>query len=227
MACLRALVRIKVTVRVESFAWSNAVSDGFRRTPRLLSLYEQYLDSQDTLAFVGKVSQSYTQGTLQRLAESSEDCRVRRAAVLALGFLGDYEANGTMGRALQDSDRTVRLLAENGIRNVWLRIGSESQRQQLALLVRLNAAQRYDEAIKRASELIRQAPWLAEAWNQRAIAEFALGRHEDAARDCHQTLEINPYHFAAAAGLGQAYLHLNSPLPVSYTHLTLPTIYSV
>jgi len=47
------------------------------------------------------------------------------------------------------------------------------------------------------------------AWNQRAIACFELDLFEDAANDCQQTLELNAYHFAAAAGMAHCYLELN------------------
>ena len=177
--------------------------------PFLSVLYESYLDDQDSSAFVGKTSQFYTQGTLQRLAEH-ESRQVRRSAVLALGLLADYEANHTMGRALSDSDRTVRMLAESGIRNVWARAGNDDHRQMLAIVIRLNSAQQYAEADRKAAELIEAAPWFAEAWNQRALARYALGQHSAAIRDGHQALEINPYHFAAASGMGQAYIQLDN-----------------
>jgi tetratricopeptide (TPR) repeat protein len=135
---------------------------------------------------------------------------VRRAAVLALGFVGDYSANQTVGRALLDDDRTVRMLAENGIRSIWTRAGNEEERQELAIIIRLNAAQQYEEAIRRAGELIEKAPWFAEAWNQRAVAQFSQGKFAESIRDCHQALEINPYHFAAATSMGQAYLELQN-----------------
>ena len=180
-----------------------------RRDPFLLTLYEQFLETEDSADFVCKTSQCYRQGTLERLAE--HPCRtVRRAAVFALGFLGDYDANHTMGRALHDEDRTVRLLAEDGIRNVWKRAGNDEQRRQLSSIIRLNAAKQFEEAGRRATQLTKTAPWLAEAWNQRAIARFALSRYAESIRDCHQALELNPYHFAAASGMGQAYLRLNN-----------------
>ena len=185
------------------------VSSDPSRLPFLSVLYETYLDDQDSAAFIRKASQFYTQGTLQRLAEH-ESHQVRRSAVLALGLLADYEANHTMGRALIDSDRTVRLLAENGIRNVWARAGNDQQRQMLAIIIRLNSAQQYAEAERKATELIEAAPWFAEAWNQRAVARYALGQHSAAIRDGHQALEINPYHFAAASGMGQAYIQLEN-----------------
>lgn len=185
------------------------MSNDPNRTPRLLNLYRQYLDNQDSAGFISKVSKTYTSGTLERLTQSpSRD--IRRAAILALGFVGDYSANHAIGRALLDDDRTVRTLAENGIRSVWTRAGSEEERQQLGIIMRLNAAQQYKEAIVRATELIEKAPWFAEAWNQRAVAQYNMGRYAEAIRDCHQALEINPYHFVAATNMGQAYVELEN-----------------
>lgn len=181
------------------------------RQPRLQSLYERYLQTQDSGEFIAGTSRYYTLGSLERLAQNDQRC-VRRAAVLALGFLGDYSVNHTLGRALLDDDRTVRMLAENSIRTVWTQVGSHSDRQELTALVALNAARHYGEVVRRAESLLAQAPWFAEVWNQRAIARFNLGQFAEAVRDCHQALEINPYHFLAAAGMGQCYLELNNPV---------------
>jgi tetratricopeptide (TPR) repeat protein len=185
------------------------VGNNQTRSPILLVLYQQYLDRQDSAAFVSKVSQCYTPGSLERLATHSHH-EVRRAAVLALGFVGDYESNHALGRALLDDDRTVRTIAENSIRSVWARAGSEEERQELGLVTRLNASRHYKDAVRRATALIERAPWFAEAWNQRAVAQFNLGRFAEAIRDCHQALEINPYHFPAATSMGQAYLELGN-----------------
>jgi len=132
--------------------------------------------------------------------------RVRRAAVTALGFWGDYEANATLGRALQDEDRTVRMLAEQSIRRVWTRDGSEKERRLLRRHHSPQRGQRFQAAVRRATDLIQRTASFAEAWNQRAIAHFSLMEYDEAIHDCAQALEINPYHFAAAAGNGQAYL---------------------
>ncbi len=186
------------------------MSGNVPRTAFLAACYQRYLDHQDTSAFVQQVSVRYTSGTLERLAEHP-DRVVRRGAVLALGYLADYESNPVMGRALVDEDRTVRLLAESGIRNVWTRLGTAAQRQAVVILIRYNTAQHYQEAIRRATLLIDEAPWLPEPWNQRAVAWFALGKYAESIQDCLQALELNPYHFAAAAGMGQAQLQLHQP----------------
>ncbi len=132
--------------------------------------------------------------------------------MLSLGFVGDYGANHTLGCALLDDDRTVRTLAENGIRTVWTRAGNQAERQELGGIIRLNAARMSQDAIEMATKLIERAPWFAEAWHQRAVANAALGRLIESIRDCHQTLEINPYHFVAATSMGQSYLQLDNPV---------------
>ena len=193
------------------FSGDRGVSSDPTRPPFLLVLYQQYLTHQDSACFVREVSCLYTTGTLQRLARHV--CReVRRAAVLSLGFVGDYGANHTLGCALLDDDRTVRTLAENGIRSVWTRAGNEVERKELGVILRLNAARLSQDAVSRATKLIERAPWFAEAWHQRAVGQAALGRLIESIRDCHQTLEINPYHFVAATSMGQAYLQLDNPV---------------
>jgi len=171
-------------------------------------MYARYLADENSAAFISAVSQRYLIGTLERLAEYGRVAS-RRAATLALSLVGTYESNAVLGRALNDRDRCVRMIAENGLRDLWMRDGSQEQQSRLKVLVRLNASQQFDEAAEAASELIDEAPSLAEAWNQRAIAYFHIDRYEDSANDCHQTLELNPYHFGAAVGMAHCYLELN------------------
>lgn len=177
------------------------------RRPLLLRYYNRYLDEQNTAAFIKQVSQQYTVGSLERLAVSPHR-EVRRSAIMALSFLADYYSNPVLGRALIDEDRIVRTLAENGIRNLWSRAGSETHRRRLSIATYLNLSQQHEAALRQATELLEECPWFAEAWNQRAISQYNLGRYAESIRDCHQALEINPYHYAAAAGMGQSYLQL-------------------
>nr|WP_261361843.1 tetratricopeptide repeat protein [Aeoliella straminimaris] len=78
--------------------------------------------------------------------------------------------------------------------------------------MRLNQTKEYQRAIDQANELIHESPWIAEAWCQRGTAHYHLGQYDAAIRDSHQALEINPYHFTAAAGMGQCYLLLDNPV---------------
>jgi tetratricopeptide (TPR) repeat protein len=176
------------------------------RGPVLSKIYKAYLVNQDTVAFTDAVSRRYTVGTLERLAQCG-DRMARRAAVLSLGLIGDYSSNAVLGRALHDPDRGTRMLAENSIRTVWCRVGDPAQRAALKEIIELNSARRFEGAIRRATRLIAQAPWLAEAWNQRALAFFNQRKYRESIEDCQQALEINPYHFGAATGMAQSYMH--------------------
>lgn len=177
--------------------------------PLLHRIYKAYLVDQNTTAFSDNVSKRYTIGTLERLATSG-DRMSRRAAVLSLGLFSDYRSNPVLGRALHDDDRGVRMLAENGIRAVWGRSGSSAQRKSLQAVIDLNGRRSYEVAARRATRLIAQVPWLAEAWNQRALARFNLRKFAESIRDCQQALELNPYHFAAATGMAQCHLKLGN-----------------
>ncbi len=175
----------------------------------LETLYEQYLIDQDSAAFIKNATLRYTVGALERMTMAASR-QARRAAVLALGLVADYSSNHPLGRALADSDRGVRMLAENALRAVWVRAGSPSQQLRLEAILRLNTAKKHEESLLLATQLIEEAPWFAEAWNQRAVAYYCLGRYRDSIHDCHESLELNPYHFGAAAGMGQCHLQLGN-----------------
>jgi tetratricopeptide (TPR) repeat protein len=177
----------------------------------LVALYNRYLSNCDSTYFIKRTAQRYSCGTLERLTASGDNI-TRRAAVLALSLLGDYGSNAVLGRALVDRDRGVRTIAESGIRELWCRVGSRQQRHALRILVELNDQRRHAEAARLATKLIQESPWLAEAWCQRGTANYHLGQYEAAIRDCHQALEINPYHFTAAAGMGQCFLLQDDPI---------------
>jgi hypothetical protein len=154
------------------------------RTPVIVIYYNRYLTNNDCAMFVKRVVRRYSNPTLERLV-STGDHVTRRAAVLALSLVGDYTSNPVLGRALVDRDRGVRTIAETGIRELWCRIGTRSQQETLREVSDLNDQRRHSEAARLATELIH---------------------------NCHQALEINPYHFTAAAGMGQCYMLQDNPV---------------
>ena len=183
------------------------MSEDLQKAPLLDAFYKCYLTDETSAHFVSQVAKHYTLGTLARLAQYGSRT-TRRAAVLAVGFLGSYESNQVLGHALHDEDRVVRLLAENSIRELWCRDGSTQQQHHLQYIMRLNNCGRFPEAAREASLLIQQADGFAEAWNQRAIAYYQIERFSESVRDCRQTIQRNPFHFAAAVGMGHCYLEM-------------------
>lgn len=188
------------------------VKDRQTTTARLERLYARYLDAGDVAQFIERVTAAYLPGTLARLAVTGSRL-ARRGAVTALGLTSDFECNAMLGRALRDSDRGVRILAEGAIRNVWRRDGAPAERDILSRVIRLNVAGRFDEAALLASKLLVQAARFAEGWNQRALAHFGNGDFARAVDDFSQALVLNPFHFDAARGLGQVYLRRGEYVP--------------
>ncbi len=184
------------------------VSDLTIPTPILDRLYTHYLNDENSASFIRAVSERYTIATLERLVSCGSRV-TRRAAAMALGFVGNYPSNHVLGRALHDDDRGVRILAENGIRQLWCRDGTEHQRQQIRTVTRMNSTEQYDEAIELANEMIDESPFFSEAWNQRAISLYHQKLYQQSVADCHQTLEFNAYHFGAAVGMAHCYLELS------------------
>ena len=176
--------------------------------PVLTQLYENFLNDDDCPSFIKEVSRRYLISTLEKLTESGE-ALTRRGAVLALGFLADFDTNLTLGPLLKDANPTVRSMAEQAIQQIWFRIGSDAEQKEILILERLNLANEFENTVARSTRLIQSNPDLAEVWNQRAIAQFSLMRFSESIKDCYETLERNPFHYPAAIGMGHSYLEIN------------------
>jgi tetratricopeptide (TPR) repeat protein len=149
--------------------------------------------------FRAAVRDKYTEGTLQRLLATAGP-RGRRAAALALGLVGTIESNAAVAAALNDEDSLVQRFAADTLWELWFRGGTPEQNARLR-----DAAQNPDPVAARAGldDLVAENPTFAEAYNQRAIWHFKRGEFARAVQDCEATLRLNPFHFGAAAGMGQ------------------------
>jgi tetratricopeptide (TPR) repeat protein len=155
--------------------------------------------------FRQRVAARYTEGTLLRLLASPEP-RTRRAAVLALGLVGTMAANAPLAARLRDDDPETGRMAGDSLWSLWLRGDTPDNGDELRRLTRLRDG---EKALAGLDELIRRAPRFAEAYNQRAVVLFRLGRYEQSITDCQRTLKLNPFHFGAQAGIGQCFLKLH------------------
>ena len=189
--------------------------DAFDKQQSLLTtLYQAYAQTHDARLFIDSVKKRYNEASLIRLT-GAICAETRRGAVAALGFVGTYKANSILGCLLKDRDRNVRLLAEGSLKSMWSREGSEDQRRELYVVMRLIAEHHFGEAVSHVNILLDNFPFYIEARNQRAIALFALRQFEASIEDSRIVLDLNPYHFGAAVGMGHAYLQLrNTPAAI-------------
>jgi tetratricopeptide (TPR) repeat protein len=153
------------------------------------------------------VKNNYAEGTLQRLL-AHPSTPARQGAVLALGLVGTMDSNAAVAAALRDDDALVRKFAHDALWEIWLRGGTVDHAWQLRQAIQLPD---FAQALAALDDLIAEAPNFAEAHNQRAILFFRRGEFARSVSDCQQALRLNPYHFGAAAGMGQCYLKLKKP----------------
>ena len=148
------------------------------------------------------VGSRYTVATLSHLAtDTAAGVGTRRAAVVALGMIGDDRQSRYLGPALQDSDRSVRLLAERWIWELWLKILPVSARQRLQTLWRRQAND--------PSHVLRElAIWNAAAtrhaviWHLRGQALAEIGRADEGIESFQLAIQINPFFFPAWSAEG-------------------------
>jgi tetratricopeptide (TPR) repeat protein len=180
------------------------------RFPSLIRAYQIYLTDEDTAQFIKAIASKYSLETLARLAGGS-DALVRRAAVLAIGMLGDLGAINTLGPLLADKDRRVRLVADDAIKSLWLRVAEPRARIQLERLLVHIEANRMEQAKLVADDLVETYPDLPEGYCRRALVHFNLGNILEAISDCQQCLRLNSFSYMAHVGLGQCRLEQDEP----------------
>ena len=143
----------------------------------LVDYYKEFLNDRDLDQFRERVVARYTEGTLGCALTSSPSVMARRAAVLGLGVVGGFEqSNAVLGRALRDSDPTVRTMAEAALWAIWFRADSSENNDTLEEVRMLIGHRRLEAAVSLANRLIVRSPNFAEAYNQRAIAMFMEGK---------------------------------------------------
>jgi tetratricopeptide (TPR) repeat protein len=178
----------------------------------LVDYYESFLRERDLEHFRDRVMGRYTDATLARVLASSASVPARRAAVLALGVIGEFEqSNAPLGRALRDEDPVVRTMAESALWALWFRADTPENNQALDEIRQMISHHRLAAAVDQATRLVTRSPRFAEAFNQRAIALFFQGRYAESAEDCQRVLKLNPYHIGAVSGLAQCQLELDQP----------------
>lgn len=75
--------------------------------------------------------------------------------------------------------------------------------------VALMQADQLEQALAVFDGIIAQAPSFAEGYNKRATCLYLMQRYHAAILDCRVTLELQPYHFGAASGMGMCCGYVN------------------
>ena len=129
----------------------------------------------------------------------------RKVAALSLALIGRCDCIPALVEHLGEADPTINEMAEHALWSIWFR-GGDAAANTLVLrgCDALNEGEAEDAAFY-FSAAIARCPDFAEAWNQRAISLYLLGRFDESRRDCERALELMPCHFGAWSGLGHCH----------------------
>lgn len=172
------------------------------RTPRLATAYRRLLSTSDAPQYAAEVVEYYSPTTLEMLLVRG-DVELRRAASMALGLLGTHDSIEPLGRALCDTDRGVRLVADDSFRGLLLRDASPCHHQQLLKVMHLTDGGEFAAALAPSLILVEQAPLYAEAHFQLASCWHGLEDFEKAAKSYVGCLWRCRFHYTAWQGLAR------------------------
>jgi tetratricopeptide (TPR) repeat protein len=123
-------------------------------------------------------------------------------------MLGDRMAVESLGRALSDSDRGVRLASDDSFRALLVRDAAPLHHQQLLQVMHLNDGGEYAAALAPAMILVDQAPQYCEAHHQLAICWHGLENYCQAEFAYQTCLWRCRFHYPAWQGLARCRLML-------------------
>lgn len=174
-------------------------------TARIVAAYRRYLASADSLRYAQQVNAYYTPSTLCKLLRYG-NTEIRRATALALGIASHSAAIEPLGHALSDSDRGVRLAADDAFRVTLIRDAAPIHHQHLLQVMHLNDGAEYAAALSPALILTEYDLRYAEAHHQLGICWSGLGEHDAAEKAFGRCLWCCRFHYPAWQGLANSRL---------------------
>jgi tetratricopeptide (TPR) repeat protein len=103
---------------------------------------------------------------------------------------------------LKAADEAAAKTAEATIWQVWMVTRTEEAIIPFRRALAAMESGRLEDALVQLDDVVEKAPDFAEGWNKRATVFFMLGRMTESAADVARTLDLEPRHFGALAGLG-------------------------
>jgi tetratricopeptide (TPR) repeat protein len=180
------------------FALSNAAVDAFVDAARPL------IARGPSSLIASRIREHWNRREL-RMFLHSQSAEAVCLASICLGLIGSQDDCDALAAVLKSPREQCAAAAEQALWRIWMRAGSEQSNLMLqqAVLALNNA----DHGLSRAllQKIIADEPDFAEAHHQLGIV-LSLQDDDLAAADAFQhAIRLNPHHFQALIGLGNAY----------------------
>ena len=175
---------------------------------RFIAQVQPLLERVDLPGLLHLVKTEWKREQIEQLMQS-EHTDAKKVALLAVGMVGQDCCLPKLVKHLRDPDPVVHEMTEHAMWSIWFRLGkSPEANHQLARGAQALERKDYEHALKHFNRALELDPDFAEAYNQRALANYLLERYEESVQDCERTVERMPMHFGALAGMGHCYAHL-------------------
>jgi len=106
---------------------------------------------------------------------------------------------------LKNPNASVREQATKKLWRIWFQQKGIHGLEKIDQSQKLLDAGKTTEAELLLTQLIKEQPDFAEAWNRRAFLYYSVGKHQESLADCKMAIQINPVHFGALHGMGLCY----------------------
>ncbi len=168
---------------------------------KLLELAKRHLPAGDVDEFAAALRHDWSARRLIELVSSGSP-HVAHVASVGLGLIGGMTAVPALAEVLRLQNLDAVRAAESALWSIWFRAAGPAPQTELFNAMALIAENQTADGIAQITDLIRQYPRYAEAFDQRAAANYLCDRPERARGDYRQAIHLNPHHFAARAGEG-------------------------
>ena len=136
-------------------------------------------------------------------------------AVLGLGFADarsdqtDPRLKGLFEQLKTAQTPEAAAPVEAEIWTIWAKSGDSDLDHVFEVGSRAMSVGDVATALKIFDAIVHKAPDFAEGWNKRATVYYMMGNYEASLADIDRTLELEPHHFGALAGLGLVNIELD------------------
>lgn len=165
---------------------------------------QQLKEQADALKQQLSPVQQYVQAQLAKLRTGSD--AEKAEALKGLGEAGTFECLADLAALLSDPD-----LGEAASATMWrifMRHPNTEAQRLMEHGVGFMEKGNYPLALEAFEAAATLEPSFAEAHNKRATVLYLMDQYQESIEMCELVLELNPYHFAAASGMGMCYVKL-------------------
>jgi tetratricopeptide (TPR) repeat protein len=120
----------------------------------------------------------------------------------AMARQDDPSLDGLFQRLKTVEDPVAAQALQEAIWQAWVFSPEREETQLMLQGIRAMQERRLQDALAIFTELCRQAPNFAEAWNKRATVNWLLDDYDASVADIGRTLALEPRHWGALSGLG-------------------------